>query len=103
MQSNIKNIMRERITIINISQKEAFRKIIKSIYQNNNISNFIKIYANYQYNKSRSKNSFLSKKHKICLYTGKRSGVVSGFSFSRYTIKKLLLTNKLTNVKKNNW
>jgi hypothetical protein len=29
--------------------------------------------------------------------------VVNGFSFSRYTIKKLLLTNKLTNVKKNNW
>ena len=103
MQSNIKNIMREKITRINLSQKETFRKILKSIYQNNNILNFTKIYANYQYNKSKSKNSFLSKKHKICLYTGKRSGVVNNLSFSRYTAKRLLLTNKLPNIKKNNW
>lgn len=95
--------MREKIIRINLSKKEVLTKIVKSIYQNNNIHNFIKIYSYFQYNKLITKNSKISKKHKICFLTGKRGGVTNGFSFSRYTIKKLILANKLTNIKKNNW
>ncbi len=103
MNKNIRNIIREKIIRINLSKKEIFKKILKSINQNNNIKNSIKIYTNFIINKENKKNFFLSKKHKICIYTGKRGGLLKGFSFSRYTIKKLILKNQLTNIKKNNW
>lgn len=103
MNKNIRNILREKIIRINLSKKEISRKIIKSINQNNNINNNIKIYTSYILTKGIKKNSLLSKKHKVCLLTGKRSSVLNGFSFSRYMIKALILKNKGTNVKKNNW
>lgn len=103
MNKNIRNILREKITRINLSKKEIFRKILKSISQNNNINNNIKIYANYVLNKGKQKNFFLSKKHKICISTGKRSGLLKGFNISRYVLKDLIIKNRLTNIKKNNW
>jgi hypothetical protein len=103
MNKNIKNIIREKITRINLSKREVERKILKSVTQNNNIQNHIKIYTNYLMTKNTRKNSFLTKKHKICLYTGKRAGILNGFNFSRYIIKSLILQNKNTNLKKNNW
>lgn len=103
MDKNVKNIMREKIIRINLKRKEFFSKISKSVSQNNNISNNIKIYTNFIVTKKIKKNFFYSKKHKICLYTGKRSGVLKGFNFSRYIIKNLILHNKHTNIKKNNW
>ena len=71
--------------------------------QNNNITNNVKIYVNYIMAKTTTKNSIISKKHKVCLLTGKRSGVLKGFSFSRYKIKNLILNNKYTNIKKHNF
>lgn len=103
MNKNIKNIMREKIIRIKLSNKNIFKKILKSISQNNNIKNKIKIYTNYIFDKNLKKNTMQTKKHKICFYTGKRSGIVNNFNFSRYKIKSLILENKLTNVKKNNW
>jgi ribosomal protein S14 len=102
MNKNTRNILREKITRINLSKKEIFKKIIKSINQNNNIQNNIKLYTNYILDKTNKKNFFLSKKHKICIATGKRGGLLKGFSFSRYIIKDLILKNRLTNIKKNN-
>ena len=95
--------MGEKITIINLFRKNIIFKIIKSISQNNNIKNNIKIYTNFLKCKSLKKNNSLSKRHKICLFTGKRSGVLKGFSFSRYRVKSLILENKFTNIKKNNF
>jgi len=103
MNKNIKNILREKIININIYKKNIKYKITKSINQNNNIHNSIKIYTNYLFTKTKQKNTTLSKKHKICLFTGKRSGVLKGFYFSRYKIKNLILENKFTNLKKNNF
>jgi hypothetical protein len=103
MNKNIRNILKEKIVRINLSREEINKKILKSISQNNNINNNIKIYTNYFLNKTTKKNHFLSKKHKICLYTGKRGGLFKGFNFSRYIIKSLILQNKYTNLKKNNW
>ena len=103
MNKNIKNIIKEKIIRIKLSKKNIFKKILRSISQNNNIKNKIKIYTNYLFDKYLKKNAMQTKKHKICFYTGKRAGVVHGFSFSRYRIKNLILENKLTNIKKNNW
>lgn len=103
MNKNIRNILREKIIRINLSKKEILKKIIKSISQNNNINNNIKIYLNYNLAKKTSSFYYPSRRHKICLSTGKRSGVLKGFSFSRYILKALILKNKSTNIKKNNW
>lgn len=103
MNKNIRNIIKEKIIRINLSKKEIKKKILKSISQNNNLQNNIKIYSNFLMTKYTKKNNFLSRKNKICLYTGKRGGFLKGFSFSRYIVKSLILQNKHTNLKKNNW
>lgn len=103
MNKNVRNILCEKITILNLTKKEIFWRISKSISQNNNIHNKIKIYKNYLYSKKIKKNSFFTKKHKVCLYTGKRSSVLNKSNFSRYTLKSLILQNKFTNIKKYNW
>jgi ribosomal protein S14 len=103
MNKNIKNILFEKIVLINLSKGEIFKKILKSVQQNNNIQARIKLYSNFLIIKKLKKNYILSRSHKICILTGKRSGILKGFSFSRYTLKKLILQNKMTNFKKNNW
>lgn len=103
MNNNIRNILIEKIILINLNQKEVFSRILHSIKQNNNIKSNLKIYANFILIKKLKKNFILSRSHKICILTGRKSGILKGFSFSRHTIKKLILQNKLTNIKKNNW
>ncbi len=103
MNKNTRNIIREKIIRINLYKKEIFKKITKSINQNNNIKNNIKIYTNFILNKNLKKSFFLSRKHKICIYTGKRGGLLKSFNLSRYVIKTFILRNRLTNIKKNNW
>jgi len=103
MNINVKRILREKITLINLCKKNTTLKILKSISQNNNIGSNIKIYVNYITSKNISKNTLISKKHKICLITGKRSGILKGFSFSRYKVKNLIISNGLTNIKKHNF
>ena len=103
MNINVKRILREKITLINLCKRTTTLKILKSINQNNNTTNNVKIYVNYIMAKTTTKNSIISKKHKVCLLTGKRSGVLKGFSFSRYKIKNLILNNKYTNIKKHNF
>ena len=103
MNKNIKNILREKLVFLNLNKLEVFRKILKSINQNNNTTNNIKIYSSFLLEKKLKKNFFLTKKHKICLLTGKRSGILKGYNFSRYLIKSLILKNKYTNLKKNNF
>lgn len=95
--------MNEKIIRLNIAKKEIFFKINKSIIQNNNIENSIKIYTSFSLVKKIKKHNHVSKKNKICLYSGKRKTVLKGFSFSRYFLKRLILKNLHTNIKKNNW
>lgn len=103
MDKNICNILKEKLIIANLEKKEFFRKILKSISQNNNISNKLKIYANYILMKKNKKNCLISRRHKICLFTGRRGGLFKNTNFSRIKFKNLILNNKYTNVKKNNW
>jgi len=102
MDKNICNIMKEKLTIINLKKKEFTKKIIKSISQNNNIFAVTKVYANFIFMKKNKKSCFLSRKHKICLYTGRRGGLFKDTNFSRIKFKNLILTNKFANIKKNN-
>lgn len=103
MNKNIKNIIKEKIITTNINKKDLVWNIKKSIQQNNNITTIIKTYLNYSLSKTEGKNKKKTQKHKICLMTGKRSGILKGFCYSRYVIKKLLLSNKLANIKTKNW
>lgn len=103
MNKNIKNILSEKIVLINLTKNEIFKKILKSISQNNNTKTSTKLYANYIIEKKLQRKFILSRAHKICIITGKRSSILKGFSFSRYTLKKLILQNKMTNFKKNSW
>jgi len=102
MNSNIKNLLKEKIIRIKITKANIMQKILKSVSQNNNIKNKIKIYTNFINNKKQQNNTLSTRKHKICLITGKKSGVLKGFSFSRYMVKRLILNNRMTNFKKNN-
>jgi len=101
MKKNVINILREKIKKINLEKNEVFYKILKSINQNNNINNKIKIYSQFKIN--RYLGCFLSRQVKICLKTGNRTSILKGFNFSRYKVKQLILNNNLTNIKKNNW
>ena len=103
MNKNISKILKEKIKRIQLTNQEFFWKFNKSVTQNNNINNNIRLYSQLQFTKKLKKIKHLSKKHKICLYTGNYNGILKGFNFSRYQLKKLILNNKLTNLKKHNW
>lgn len=93
--------MKEKIKKINLGKKEILHKILKSINQNNNIKNKLKIYSQYKINKDIK--CFLSRQVKVCLKTGNRTSILKGFNFSRYKVKELIINNKITNIKKHNW
>lgn len=103
MNKNINNILKEKIKTINLKKKELFWKLLKSISHNNNITVNIKNYSRFNMIKIIKHKSTNSKKNKICLYTGKRKSIIKNFDLSRYKIKNLIIANKLTNFKKNNW
>ena len=46
MNKNIKNIIKEKIVCINLNKSNLLKQIKKSVTQNNNIENKIKIYNN---------------------------------------------------------
>jgi ribosomal protein S14 len=102
MNRNISNILEEKIKVLNLKKKEIYFKILKSILQNNNIPFYIKNYSKFNLIKLNNSKSSISKKNKICLYSGKRKSIISAFNFSRYKVKSLILGNRLSNFKKNN-
>lgn len=103
MNKNINNLLREKTIRLKIAKRELIKCINKSITQNNNIQNNIKIYSNFLTNKNAGKNENICLKNKICFFSGKRKTIVKGFNLSRYFVKKLILQNRHTNIKKNNW
>ena len=56
MKSQINHILKEKIIRINLAKKDLLKKILKSVSQNNNIKNYIKIYTNYITSKKVIKN-----------------------------------------------
>jgi hypothetical protein len=67
MNKNIKNIIKEKLKRLRLSKNELFKNIKKSINQNNNISNNIKIYTNYNLEKNLNKYNTITKKKKNLL------------------------------------
>ena len=100
MNKNIKNILKEKLILSNINKLELNNKILKSIRQNNNTNNLNKVYSYFLIDKITTKNNIFSKKHKVCINTGKRNGLFKNISFSRYSIKKLISMNRYNNIKK---
>jgi ribosomal protein S14 len=103
MNKNINRILEEKIKVNNLWKNEFIGILLKSIIQNNNSCYYIKNFSRFNLLKIRKYRNKISTKNKICLLSGKRKSTVNGFNFSRYQIKNLILANKLTNFKKNNW
>lgn len=101
MNKNIRNIFIEKKRII--FNKTKYLYISKSILQNNNINNNIRFYIWYALNAKLKNLNYISRRNKICLYTGKIGGILKYFSLSRHTTKKLIIQNKCTNISKINW
>ena len=80
-----------------------YKNIQRSLRQNNNITCTIKAYSSIQIGKNTLKNSNICKRHKVCIHTGRRGGLLKGFDYSRIALKRLINYNKATNIKKNNW
>lgn len=55
MNSNIKNILKEKVKREKASKKNILWNVLKSISQNNNIKNNIKIYTNFILDKKKRK------------------------------------------------
>ena len=103
MNKNIQNILTEKITIHKISKNAIYSNILKSIKQNNNISNSMVLYCTVQNQKIFKKKPNMSTIHKVCFYTGKMGGVYKNVNLSRHTVKKLIINGVYTNIKKSNW
>lgn len=103
MDKNILKILNEKRRILKIKNKNFLKNILTSIKQNNNIKNFYKNYILHILTKNFKKNYRIFKGNKICFITGKYGSVYKHLNLSRYTIKSLIIENKLTNAKKNNW
>lgn len=99
----MRGIIGEKILRKNLTKVDVFKKILRSVSQNNNIVNGKKIYARYILKKKSFSGCILSRRHRVCLLTGKFGGVLKGFNFSRHQLKAFILENKLTNMKQHNW
>ena len=58
MNSNIKNILKEKVKREKASKKNILWNVLKSISQNNNIKNNIKIYTNFILDKKKENEFF---------------------------------------------
>ena len=81
-------------------QKEVKKKILKSIYQNQNIKPLKRQYSFFCLMKT---NVLFLKIKNTCLLTGRNSSVYNNFFLSRHVLKKMVNVNKLQNVKINSW
>ncbi len=77
-------------------KNEIKTKILKSITQCNKIEPIYQNYANQLL--SKRKINFYKIKH-ICLKTNRGSGVYNSFFLSKFSIKNLMLDNKVQNIK----
>lgn len=82
----------------NFLKKEIYFKIYKSILQNLQINQYIRIEMSRKLCMLWRKCN-LSKQNNICLKTGRVGGVFSTWSLSRQSIKEAAKWNLLTNVK----
>lgn len=81
-------------------KNELKKKILKSIFHNQNVNPLKKQYA--LYSAQRIPNKHLKIKNS-CLLSGRNSSVSKNFFISRHMMKKNLNLNKLQNVKINSW
>lgn len=89
-----KDLIKRKIFLKN----EIFLKIFKSILQNFQINDIIRIEMSRKISSERKKYN-ISKQNNICLRTGRIGGVFKNWSSSRHYIKQMGKWNLLTNTK----
>jgi len=97
--TKLKVINKHRKLNIDIYKKEFFIKIYKSIYQNKNISFFLRQYVYYNYiQKFKFKNIKL-----FCIITGNSRSKYSFFNISRIKLRDLISYRTLVGIRKSSW
>lgn len=96
------NIIKELIKKKNFKKNELKKKILKSIFQNRNSFNKIRLVALLKINKNKKKSSISLQKN-LCLFSGKYKSIWRFANCSRHFLKKLNLNGSTTNLKKYSW
>jgi len=95
---NKKNILKIKLLKIKLLKNIINNLIKKSIFHNRNISKKTRLYAFLNINK---KNSI--KDNNICLFTGRKKGIITKFCLSRHQLNKISKHTKLQNFQTNSW
>ncbi len=98
MKSELINFLKIKIKKKKILKNELKYKILQSIFQNTKIVPNKRIYSFFLLLKNNNK---ILKYKNLCLLTSKHSGLVNSFGLSRNTVKFLLNSNKIQNIKIN--
>lgn len=99
MNSKKLRLSKDELYRIIFLKKELKQMILKSIKKNQQLKNYLRIYAAYLYQKN---SAFISKQKNYCLITSKSGGVYSLTNTSRQCINKLAQEGYLINLKANN-
>ena len=94
------NIIKIKIKLSYIKKQEIKTQIIKSIFKSKKITPTTRVYAHYLLNK-RKINKY-KYKH-ICLKNKKKASVFNKLFLSKYSIKNLIIENKIQNLKLDTW
>jgi ribosomal protein S14 len=91
-----KNILKIKLLKIKLLKNLINNIIKKSIFQNRNINKKIRLFSFFNIKKRKS-----NKNNKVCLFTGRRKGIIPNFNLSRHQLNKITKYGKLQNFKTN--
>jgi len=93
------NILKDKSLRVRLIKAEIFYKISKSLVQNNNIDLLKKNYFFFFLKKNTTGRIKSSRKKNTCIVTGSRHSVIGKFGVCRQQIKRLIISNKVDNIK----
>jgi len=102
MKQHIRDIVKYKYSKKKEVNKELKKKILKSIIQNNSISQIYKIFAQFKLELLNKNNKF-NKNKKICLLLGRKAAINKKLNLSRHQIKQLNILGKIQNFKIKSW
>ncbi len=96
------NSLKDKLKRKNFLKNEIKKIILKSIMQNFQINNIIRVNALKKLIFFK-KITYISKQNNVCLKTGRYGGIFKKYSLSRHTIKRLAKFNNLQNTRIKSW
>lgn len=100
MKSEILNFLKIKIKKKKFIKSELKYKILQSIFQNKKNNPNKRLYSFMLLLKNNNK---INQQKDICLLTSKSSGLNNNFGLSRNSVKSLLNSNKIQNIKINSF